>query len=138
MWVNVCRMPRAWVREVVPIVSQGFGDGSRGVGVAAEYDRDNRMGATVLQRADQGVQTDFGAEIADGGFLRGTSAIGGAPEDVSGLNPQSHPSPFRGGLRIFKVQVSRLIFPAPRRHHRSLQLANRLISKGLIIRKSVK
>ncbi len=71
MWVNVCRMPRAWVREVVPIVSQGFGDGSRGVGVAAEFDRDNRMGATVSQRSDQGVQTDFGAEIADGGVLGG-------------------------------------------------------------------
>ena len=48
------------------------------------------MGARNSQRSDQGVQADFGAEIADRGFLGGNSAIGGAPEDVSGLNPQSH------------------------------------------------
>ena len=89
MWVNVRRMPRAWVREVVPIAGQEFCDGSGGFGMARGFSRDSQAAVGSFQSSDRGIQTDSGAEIAAGGGLGGNSAIGGGLGDMGVLDPQS-------------------------------------------------
>ena len=69
MWVNVRRMPRAWVREVVPIAGQEFCDGSGGFGMARGFSRDSQAAVGSFQSSDRGIKTDSGAEVAAGGVL---------------------------------------------------------------------